>query len=74
MLQERRDAEVNCLYQTECCQGIESSERDLYEVVNDPNVQAAGNKAIESSIHLRTKPKTKGQELYDQLDDKTKII
>lgn len=51
---------------------VKAVKESYTKFVNDPNVQAAGNKAVESINAFADKAKEKGQQLYDQLDDKTK--
>lgn len=50
-----------------------SAAKDKFnQLKNDPNIQAAGNKAADSIEKFAGAAKDKGQDLYDHLDDQTK--
>ncbi len=51
---------------------LDAAKTTINSLKNDPNLQAAGNKAVDSVSKFADAAKNKGEEMYGHLDDQTK--
>jgi len=57
---------------TNAVKAMDAARTTIHSLKNDPNLQAAGNKAVDSVSKFADAAKNKGEEMYGHLDDQTK--